>query len=583
MTVPTALGYFRAVAIDFDGTISEGGEAPRPEVVDALADARAAGLRVVLVTGRIMEELRQAWPSVGASVDVVVAENGSVLWAPDFHRLLALPVDRRLDDALGRAGVQFRRGEALLAASVADEPAVVRCIRDLQLDCQTVANRSELMVLSAGVSKGSGLYRALGHLGLSFHNAIAVGDAENDLSLLEQSELAVAVGNAVAPLKAVADVLLDEADGAGVARFVGSVLGGRRLRPSPRWQVRLGASPAGGDVMLPASQVNVLVTGGTGQGKSYVAGLLAEQLIDLDYSVLVVDPEGDHVGLGRLPGALVVGGDEVLPAPDAVLRLLHHRYASVIVDLSGAATTTGIEFQRDLLARVEAHRRETGLPHWVLVDEADQLLGCTLPSLAGLEPAYKGYCLVTWRPDALPPQTLAALDAVVATDPSAPDDHVATLAAAVAEMPRVEMAKLLEASADGHAVLARRTGRARVSPFSVGLRATPHLRHLHKYEHRPLDPGHCFHFRSNPDELTGVLAANLVQLEAELTRCEDAVLRHHCPHHDFSRWVRDVFHDADLAKRLHEAEAMVGDRSTGVAIEQARLELIAAIQDRVLR
>lgn len=117
----------------------------------------------------------------------------------------------------------------------------------------------------------------------------------------------------------------------------------------------------------------------------------------------------------------------------------------------------------------------------------------------------------------------------------------------------------------------------------VGLRATPHLRHLHRYEHRPLEPGHCFHFRRNPDELTGVLTANLLQLEAELTRCEDAVLRHHCPHHDFSQWVRDVFRDADLPKRLHEAEAMVGDRSTGVAIEQARLDLIAAIQDRVLR
>jgi hydroxymethylpyrimidine pyrophosphatase-like HAD family hydrolase len=480
MTPGTAPGYFRALAIDFDGTLSEGGGAPRPEVVDALGDARVAGLRVVLVTGRILAELRSAWPSAGASVDCVVAENGSVLWTPDVHRLLALPVDCRLDRALDAAGVRFRRGQALLAASVADEPAVLRCIRRLELDCQTVANRSELMVLSAGVSKGSGLYRALGHLGLSFHNVIAIGDAENDLSLLERSELAVAVANAVAPVQAMADIVLDEADGAGVASFLGgSVVGRRRLIPSTRWQLHLGMTAGGADVTLPASQVNILVTGGTGQGKSFVAGLLAEQLLDLDYSVLVVDPEGDHVGLGRLPGALVVGGEDELPTPDAVLRLLHHRYASVVVDLSELDARSGAQYQRDLLARVEAHRRETGLPHWVLADEADQLLGPTLPTLAGVEPAYKGYCLVTWRPDALSPQTVAAVDVLVATDPGGPDDTVASLAAAVAEVPRADMARLLAASPHGHAVVARRTGPDRVTPFTVGDRLTPHLRHLH--------------------------------------------------------------------------------------------------------
>jgi hypothetical protein len=45
--------------------------------------------------------------------------------------------------------------------------------------------------------------------------------------------------------------------------------------------------------------------------------------------------------------------------------------------------------------------------------------------------------------------------------------------------------------------------------------------------------------------------------------------------------VRDVFHDPDLAERLHDAEAAVGEHSTDVGVEQARLELIAALQDRV--
>ena len=51
-----ALRYFRAVALDYDGTLAEGQVAP--DTLAALAEARARGIRVILVTGRIMHELR---------------------------------------------------------------------------------------------------------------------------------------------------------------------------------------------------------------------------------------------------------------------------------------------------------------------------------------------------------------------------------------------------------------------------------------------------------------------------------------------------------------------------------------------
>ncbi|MGH4011873.1 MAG: hypothetical protein ACRDTH_27545 [Pseudonocardiaceae bacterium] len=46
--------------------------------------------------------------------------------------------------------------------------------------------------------------------------------------------------------------------------------------------------------------------GDSGTGKLYVTGLLAEQMINLGYSVLLIDPEGDHTGLGSLPNTLLV-------------------------------------------------------------------------------------------------------------------------------------------------------------------------------------------------------------------------------------------------------------------------------------
>ena len=77
---------------------------------------------------------------------------------------------------------------------------------------------------------------------------------------------------------------------------------------------------------MPGSQTSVLISGETGAGKSYLAGLLAERWIAAGYSVLVIDREGDHVGLAQRPGAaakdaaeLVVVDYRPLPAVTAAV------------------------------------------------------------------------------------------------------------------------------------------------------------------------------------------------------------------------------------------------------------------------
>ena len=89
-----------------------------------------------------------------------------------------------------------------------------------------------------------------------------------------------------------------------------------------------------------------------------------------------------------------------------------------------------------------------------------------------------------------------------------------------------------------------------------------------------------FHFRTEPDTATGAVAANLAELEAELARCDEGVLRHHCPGRDFSRWVSDVFHDKALAVSLSAVESSLPARSPGAVVDQVRLALIAALQER---
>jgi hypothetical protein len=58
------------------------------------------------------------------------------------------------------------------------------------------------------------------------------------------------------------------------------------------------------------------------------------------------------------------------------------------------------------------------------------------------------------------------------------------------------------------------------------------------------------------------------------------VLRHHCPGHDFSRWIAGVFYDQPLAADLAAAEAQLTDHSPAAVVEQVRVALIAALQAR---
>ena len=92
-----------------------------------------------------------------------------------------------------------------------------------------------------------------------------------------------------------------------------------------------------------------------------------------------------------------------------------------------------------------------------------------------------------------------------------------------------------------------------------------------------------FWFRAVPDTPTGRMAANLAELEAELAHCDRGVLRHHCPRHDFSQWIADVFHDEALGHAVATAEGTVTTSSAAAIIEAARVGLIGALQARHLR
>ena len=108
-------------------------------------------------------------------------------------------------------------GKCIVATWEPNETAVLEAIRELGLELQIIFNKGAVMVLPPGVSKAAGLKAALDDLGLSPHNVVAVGDAENDLSFLDICGCSAAVANALPSVKQCVDLVLQEGAAPGLS------------------------------------------------------------------------------------------------------------------------------------------------------------------------------------------------------------------------------------------------------------------------------------------------------------------------------------------------------------------------------
>lgn len=210
--------HYLALATDYDGTLAEDGKV-RNEVIDALLRLQDSGRKLVLVTGRELDELIRVFPRIDV-FDKVVAENGALLYTPKpkpTERALAEAPPPELAASLRTRGVTpLSCGRIIVATWQPHEQTVLTVIREQGLELEVIFNKGAVMILPSGVNKASGLEAALGELGIAAHDTVGAGDAENDHSLLAACGLGVAVANAVPALKRRADLVTSGARGDGI-------------------------------------------------------------------------------------------------------------------------------------------------------------------------------------------------------------------------------------------------------------------------------------------------------------------------------------------------------------------------------
>jgi phosphoglycolate phosphatase (TIGR01487 family) len=216
---------FAALATDYDGTLAHNNVAGADAIM-ALRQLKSSGRRVILVTGRMLPDLRASFAEMEL-FDGVVAENGAILFDPSQNRtrVLAPPAPLEFVAALRAKQVEpLAIGESIVATCEPYERVVLETIWELGLDLAITLNKGGVMVLPSNVNKATGLEEQANLLGLSLHDIAGIGDAENDIAFLMRCGAAAAPANALESVKEVCDFVARGDYGRGVAEFAHRIL-----------------------------------------------------------------------------------------------------------------------------------------------------------------------------------------------------------------------------------------------------------------------------------------------------------------------------------------------------------------------
>jgi hypothetical protein len=228
-----------------------------------------------------------------------------------------------------------------------------------------------------------------------------------------------------------------------------------------------------------------------------------------------------------------------------------------------------------LLPLLAALRRETGLPHKIVVDEAHYYLG-EPDGRRLIDAELAGYILVTYKVSGIDPAIRAAADTVVMVTRETDEQEQVTLrsiaASAGADVPEATFrdlnlseAALLPGAEESHGRLQR---------FQIAPRLTAHVRHRAKYLDMPVVESQAFVFTH--DGQAGARAFSLKDLVSLLSTVPEDQLAGHLKRHDFSRWLGTVFRDCPLATHLRAIE----DRSDVERPRDVTADIAQAIRAR---
>ncbi len=565
---------YHVLAADYDGTLATRGLVD-PPTVEAMKRLRESGRKLVMVTGRVLGELLELLEEP-TLFDRIVAENGALLYRPETKEevTLAEPPPPEFVARLKLQGVgPISEGRVIVATWEPHQVAVLEVVREMGLELQVIFNKGAVMVLPSGVNKATGLQSALRDLGLSAHNVVAVGDAENDHALLAAAEAGVAVANAVPTLMERADWTTTGDHGRGVVQLVERLLDDDLAGLEPelaRHHVLLGEDDEGREVRIPPYGLNVLVAGASGGGKSTLTSGLLERLAEARYQFVIIDPEGDY---DEFEPTMKLGDPHNPPTVDEVEELLERPDApNASVNMLGIDLKDRPGFSDQLIPRLQDLRAHAGRPHWIVIDEVHHLMPAAWqPAPMVIPKRIAGMLYITVSPDAVAPAVLETVDVVLAIGPEA--EATIRLFCQAAAIPAPRGLEGIELKPGETLAWFVKKGRAPVRVKTVP--PTLHRRrHGRKYAEGNLGPDRSFYFKG-PEGKLNLRAQNLVAFLQLAEGVDDATWEFHLRQGDYSTWFREGIKDEELAAAAEDVAA-----TRGLSAGESRARIKAAVEER---
>jgi hypothetical protein len=361
------------------------------------------------------------------------------------------------------------------------------------------------------------------------------------------SECSVAVANALDALKNRVDLVTQGSRGTGVEELIDHMLSDDLQSLSPRLsrhRILLGRTEKGEEVRVDPYGSQLLVAGPSGSGKSTTVLAIVERLLEKQYQICVIDPEGDYDDVEQM---VTLGGPDRIPGLSEIQEVLNTGKQSLSINLLGIALADRPSFFQTLLSRLQESRSQTGRPHWIIIDEAHHLLPAGLES-AGLTTPKElaNFALVTVHPDHVSQAILSQVNGVIAVGPDPRSVFTQfnagsgqTLNVARSAAPKSPDQVVVWQSFDSQEPVT-----VTIEPAKTELR-----RHRRKYAAGELGEDKSFYFRG-PDGKLNLRAQNMNMFAQLAEGVDRETWTYHLRNSDYSRWLRESVKDQAIADEV---------------------------------
>jgi hypothetical protein len=178
----------------------------------------------------------------------------------------------------------------------------------------------------------------------------------------------------------------------------------------------LGTAADGRQIRISPFASNILLAGSSDNERRNVATAFIENLCKQRYQFCLLDPRGAFEGV---PDAIGLGRHKRAPTVDEIIRLVKDPAENAIINLCGVSMRQRASFVQELFARLQQLRARTGHPHWIVVDEAQDVLSRSWqPAPLDIPQQFEGIMCVTGNPAGVARSIWSRVNIVVALDRS---------------------------------------------------------------------------------------------------------------------------------------------------------------------